>query len=114
MRSSPAVDWRAARAAAAEAIQLAQDFVRPICCPRHGGRPQYSLGNGPDGAAQPHAHVMLSLRESPARVRKKQRTWNDRGVLRGWREDWAALVNERLAEAGRDIRIDHGPTRPGD
>jgi Ti-type conjugative transfer relaxase TraA len=93
----------------AEAIQLAQDFVRAQFVAR-GMVADLNIhwGTGPDGAAQPHAHVMLSLREiSGAGFGKKQRTWNDRGVLRGWREDWAALVNERLAEAGRDLRIDH-------
>ncbi|MGO9787453.1 MAG: Ti-type conjugative transfer relaxase TraA, partial [Stellaceae bacterium] len=93
----------------AEAIQLAQDFVRSQFVAR-GMVADLNIhwGTGPDGAAQPHAHVMLSLREiSGEGFGKKQRTWNDRGVLRGWREDWAALVNERLAEAGRDIRIDH-------
>jgi len=93
----------------AEVIQLAQDFVRAQFVAR-GMVADLNIhwGTGPDGAAQPHAHVMLSLREiSGEGFGKKQRRWNDRGVLRGWREDWAALVNERLAEAGRDIRIDH-------
>ncbi len=93
----------------ADAIQLAQDFVRSQFVAR-GMVADLNIhwGTGLDGAAQPHAHVMLSLRElSGAGFGKKQRAWNDRGVLRGWREDWAAVVNERLAEAGRDIRIDH-------
>ena len=97
----------------ADAIQLAQDFVRAQFVAR-GMVADLNMhwGTGPDGAAQPHAHVMLSLREiSGEGFGKKERAWNDRGVLRGWREDWAALVNERLAEAGHDIRIDHRSQR---
>ncbi len=38
---------------------------------------------------------------------KKVRAWNDRALLGDWRERWAALANERLAELGHDARIDH-------
>ena len=37
----------------------------------------------------------------------KETAWNDRALLRGWRERWAELANARLAELGHDIRIDH-------
>jgi ATP-dependent exoDNAse (exonuclease V) alpha subunit len=51
----------------AEAIQLAQDFVRAQFVAR-GMVADLNIhwGTGPDGAAQPHAHVMLSLREQLA------------------------------------------------
>jgi Ti-type conjugative transfer relaxase TraA len=93
----------------AEAIQLAGDFVRAQFVAR-GMVADLNVhwGTGADGAAQPHAHVMLSLREiSGEGFGKKQRAWNDRSLLRDWREDFAALVNARLAEAGHDIRVDH-------
>ena len=66
------------------------------------------MGVAADGEAQPHAHVLLGMRE----VREggfglKQRGWNDRAMLVGWRERWASLANERLAEVGHDARIDH-------
>jgi len=93
----------------AEAIRLAQDFVRAQFVAR-GMVADLNVhwAIGPDGAAQPHAHVMLSLREIAGDgFGRKERAWNDRGALRGWREDWAAFANERLAEAGCDVRIDH-------
>ncbi len=37
----------------------------------------------------------------------KERAWNDKALLRLWRERWAEMVNERLAELGHDVRIDH-------
>ncbi len=35
------------------------------------------------------------------------REWNRTELLVEWRERWAALANERLAELGHDLRIDH-------
>ena len=65
-------------------------------------------GIASDGEAQPHAHVLLSMREvATDGFGLKQRGWNDRALLRTWRERWATLANERLAEAGHDARIDH-------
>ena len=37
----------------------------------------------------------------------KERAWNDRALLRTWRQRWAEMANARLAEAGFDARIDH-------
>ena len=37
----------------------------------------------------------------------KERDWNDRALLRTWRQRWAEMANARLAEAGFDARIDH-------
>jgi len=37
----------------------------------------------------------------------KELSWNDKALLRTWRERWAELVNARLAELGHDVRIDH-------
>jgi Ti-type conjugative transfer relaxase TraA len=92
-----------------EAIRLARDFVREQFVARgmvadlnvHRGRTA-------DGEEQPHAHVMLTMREvGPDGFGKKARDWNRTEVLVGWRERWAALANERLAELGHDIKIDH-------
>ena len=61
---------------------------------------------------KPHAHVMLSMREIDGDgFGKKQRAWNDVGLLRDWRESWAELANARMAELGHDIRIDHRSLR---
>lgn len=61
-----------------------------------------------DGSPKPHAHVMLSMRDvGPDGFGQKNRDWNSAELLQGWREAWAAHVNERMAELGLDGRIDH-------
>ena len=61
-----------------------------------------------DGTPKPHAHVMLAMRSvGPDGFGAKVREWNARDVLQGWREAWAAHVNDRLAELGIEARIDH-------
>ncbi|WP_037466985.1 MULTISPECIES: Ti-type conjugative transfer relaxase TraA [Sphingomonadaceae] len=63
---------------------------------------------GKDGMPKPHAHVMLSMRDvGPDGFGNKNRDWNDRALLKEWREAWADHVNERLAELDIDARIDH-------
>ena len=37
----------------------------------------------------------------------KVRDWNRTEMVERWRERWAELVNERLAELDIDARIDH-------
>ena len=54
------------------------------------------------------AHVMLAMREvGQEGFGKKVRDWNSTELLKGWREAWAAHVNERMAELGLEGRIDH-------
>lgn len=56
----------------------------------------------------PHAHVMLTLREiGPEGFGKKQRAWNSKDLLLRWREAWAAHVNQALEHAGIEARVDH-------
>jgi Ti-type conjugative transfer relaxase TraA len=51
---------------------------------------------------------MLAMREvGPDGFGKKVRDWNATELLKGWREEWAAHVNELMAELGLDGRIDH-------
>ena len=65
-------------------------------------------GRTASGEDQPHVHVMLTMREvGPEGFGKKVREWNRTEQLMGWRERWAELANERLAELGHDLRIDH-------
>src|SRR5260370_2769729 len=93
----------------AEAIRLAQDFVREQFV-AHGMVADLNVhwGRTASGEEQPHAHVMLTMREvGPDGFGKKVRDWNRTEVLVGWRERWAALANERLAELGHDIKGDH-------
>ncbi|KKI20354.1 Ti-type conjugative transfer relaxase TraA [Sphingomonas sp. Ag1] len=61
-----------------------------------------------DGSPKPHAHVMLTMRDvGPDGFGNKNRGWNDRALLKDWREAWAAHVNERMAGLGLEGRIDH-------
>lgn len=60
------------------------------------------------GEDQPHAHVMLTLREvTPDGFGGKVRAWNNRELLNDWRERWAEHCNLALAKEGIDFRIDH-------
>ena len=101
----------------AEAIKLAQDFVREQFVAR-GMVADLNVHwtKARDGEEQPHAHVMLTMREVVAgpsgltgegTFGKKVVAWNDRGLLREWRERWAEVANARLSELGHDVRIDH-------
>ena len=57
---------------------------------------------------QPHAHVMLTMRElTQEGFGQKIRSWNDRELLKSWREHWADRCNLELARHGLDIQIDH-------
>lgn len=61
-----------------------------------------------DGFGQPHAHVMLTMREMTGDgFGKKDRSWNAPDLLVGWREAWARDANIALEQAGRSERIDH-------
>ncbi|ABS65700.1 Ti-type conjugative transfer relaxase TraA [Xanthobacter versatilis] len=63
---------------------------------------------GEDGMAKPHAHVMLTMRSvDEDGFGPKVREWNATEMVERWRERWAALANERLAELDIDARIDH-------
>lgn len=57
----------------------------------------------------PHAHVMLTLRQATAWGFKKSKTreWNSAATLTYWREQWAAYANRALERAGHAARIDH-------
>ena len=103
----------------AEAIRLARDFVREQFVAR-GMVADVNVHwtQARDGGEQPHAHVMLTMREvvpgqdgqkekEGAGFGKKVVGWNDRALLGEWRERRAELANSRLLELGHDIRIDH-------
>jgi Ti-type conjugative transfer relaxase TraA len=63
---------------------------------------------GEDGLVKPHAHVMLTMRAVDENgFGPKVRDWNRTEMVERWRERWAALANERLAELDIDARIDH-------
>ena len=57
---------------------------------------------------KPHAHVMLTMRAVDENgFGPKVRDWNRTEMVERWRERWAELANERLAELDIDARIDH-------
>jgi Ti-type conjugative transfer relaxase TraA len=61
-----------------------------------------------DNPQNPHAHVLLTLREiGPNGFGDKDRDWNQKPLLREWREAWAAAVNEQLVMGGHEARVDH-------
>lgn len=61
-----------------------------------------------DGQSQPHAHIMLTMRELTGEVfGKKDREWNASDLLVEWREAWARDANAALERAGMSERIDH-------
>jgi Ti-type conjugative transfer relaxase TraA len=63
---------------------------------------------GQDGMPKPHAHVMLTMRSVDGNgFGPKVRDWNRTEMVERWRERWAELANERLAELDIDARIDH-------
>ncbi|ECI3780640.1 MobA/MobL family protein [Salmonella enterica subsp. diarizonae] len=58
--------------------------------------------------SNPHAHVMLSMREIAADgFGGKVRDWNDRNHSEIWRESWSNYANRALANAGYQATIDH-------
>jgi Ti-type conjugative transfer relaxase TraA len=61
-----------------------------------------------DGMPKPHAHAMLTMRSVDENgFGPKVREWNRTEMVERWRERWAELANERLAELDIDARIDH-------
>jgi Ti-type conjugative transfer relaxase TraA len=56
----------------------------------------------------PHTHILLTLRGVTAQgFGPKERRWNGKATLLGWRSAWADRANEHLARAGQATRIDH-------
>lgn len=63
-----------------------------------------------DKAGNPHAHIMLTLRELSADAHgfgAKRRDWNNPALLQTWRGLWSEHANRMLAEQGFAERIDH-------
>src|SRR5271170_7168860 len=59
-------------------------------------------------ADNPHAHVMLTMREVNGQgFGSKATAWDKVALLKEWREHWADLANQHLLRAGYDMHIDH-------
>src|SRR5450755_4691707 len=93
----------------AQGIELARDFVQAEFVDR-GMIADLNVhwDMAEDGSPKPHAHVMLTMRAvDEDGFGPKVRDWNQTEVVERWRERWAELANERLAELDIDARIDH-------
>ncbi len=56
----------------------------------------------------PHAHILLTTRTICGDgFGQKDRSWNSKETLEGWREQWATYCNTRLMVADHKARIDH-------
>ena len=93
----------------AQGIELARDFVQAEFVD-HGMIADLNVhwDMAEDGTPKPHAHVMLTMRSVDENgFGQKVRDWNRTEMVERWRERWAELANERLAELDIDARIDH-------
>jgi Ti-type conjugative transfer relaxase TraA len=93
----------------AQGIELARDFVRSEFVDR-GMIADLNVhwDMSEDGMPKPHAHVMLTMRAvNENGFGQKVRDWNRTEMVERWRERWAELANERLAELDTDAHIDH-------
>jgi Ti-type conjugative transfer relaxase TraA len=97
----------------AQGIELARDFAQSEFVNR-GMIADLNVhwDIGEDGMPKPHAHVMLTMRQinvngDESGFGPKVRDWNRTQMVERWRERWAELANERLAELDIDARIDH-------
>jgi Ti-type conjugative transfer relaxase TraA len=93
----------------AQGIELARDFVRAEFVDR-GMIADLNVhwDIAEDGMPKPHVHVMLTMRAVDKNgFGQKVRDWNRTEMVERWRERWAELANERLAELDIDARIDH-------
>ncbi|HVA15115.1 MAG TPA: Ti-type conjugative transfer relaxase TraA [Stellaceae bacterium] len=93
----------------AQGIELARDFVQAEFADQ-GMIADLNVhwDMAEDGTSKPHAHVMLTMRSVDENgFGQKVRDWNRTGQVERWRERWAKLANERLAELDIDARIDH-------
>ena len=56
----------------------------------------------------PHAHILLTTRKlCRDGFGAKDRSWNDRGLVKTWREQWSRQTNRALSDAGRREWVDH-------
>src|SRR5579872_3489496 len=93
----------------AQGIELARDFVQAEFVDQ-GMIADLNVhwDMADDGTPKPHAHVMLTMRSvNEDGFGPKVRDWNRTEMVERWRERWAELANERLAELDIDARIDH-------
>lgn len=84
--------------------ELVRGFVKD-CFVKEGMIADIAIHDKGDG--NPHAHVMLTMRDiTPEGFGKKNRGWNDGGLVEKWRGGWESRVNAALALEGVEARVD--------
>lgn len=59
-----------------------------------------------DGQKNPHAHILITMRPLEGDgFGKKNRDWNQKNILKGWRHAWEEQTNRHLALAGSPERV---------
>lgn len=93
----------------AERIDLVREFVREQFVAA--GMVADLVIHVPDERSDPrnhHAHILLTMRDITGQCfGKKNRDWNDKDRLEGWREAWAITQNRALERGGHGARVDH-------
>ena len=86
-----------------------RELVRGFVQAEFAGRGMVADVSYHDGnSGNPHAHILLTTRELHSDgFGGKDRSWNSKELLSGWREQWAASANRALDRAGSRERIDH-------
>jgi len=93
----------------AQRTNLARDFVQTRFVSQ-GMIADIAIHNPPaaDGGEQPHAHVMLTMRDiEGSGFGRKNRDWNERMEVELGREAWADAINQALRQSGSTARVDH-------
>ena len=86
-----------------------RELVREFVKAEFAGRGMVADVSYHDGnSGNPHAHILLTTRElNSDGFGAKDRSWNSKELLSGWREQWAESANRALDRAGSRERIDH-------
>lgn len=63
----------------------------------------------PGGSRNRHAHILCTVRglDGDQWAKTKDRSWNDKALLKHWRESWSQAQNAALEVAGCTDRVDH-------
>lgn len=88
--------------------ELAREFVKQEFVDKGMVADLTVHAGGTEQEPQPHAHIMLTMREvTEEGFGQKVRSWNDKELLKSWREHWGEKCNLELARHGFDVQIDH-------
>lgn len=88
----------------AEQVDLVRNFCNQ-CFVSSGMCVDFAIHDKNDG--NPHVHILLTTRRVDENgFTTKDRSWNDRDLLKLWRERWADWCNHKLHSVS-DERIDH-------